>query len=124
MARYVATVESPHPAAEVFDYVADFTTNAGWDAGSRPHARVCERAIRPSAPPGDLSVSLRRLWEWPPEIMAARPAKLRTTLHSPNPSTVRVRERASLPRAIVIRSGPAHGRSTSLAPQPRSRLWP
>ncbi len=31
MARYAATVDSPRPPAEVFDYVADLSTNAEWD---------------------------------------------------------------------------------------------
>jgi carbon monoxide dehydrogenase subunit G len=33
MARYVGTVSSPRPAAEVFEHLADFTTIAGWDPG-------------------------------------------------------------------------------------------
>lgn len=33
MARYIGTVQSPRPAAEVFDHLADFTTIAGWDPG-------------------------------------------------------------------------------------------
>jgi hypothetical protein len=40
MARYLATVESPRPAAEVFDYVADFTTNAEWDPGTVSADRI------------------------------------------------------------------------------------
>lgn len=31
MARYVGTVQSPKPAAEVFEHLADFTTIAAWD---------------------------------------------------------------------------------------------
>lgn len=34
MARYAATVESPWQPAEVFDYIADFSTNAEWDPGT------------------------------------------------------------------------------------------
>jgi carbon monoxide dehydrogenase subunit G len=34
MPLYVATVESPRPPAQVFDYVADFSTNAEWDPGT------------------------------------------------------------------------------------------
>lgn len=34
MARYAATVESPRQPAEVFDYLADFSTNAEWDPGT------------------------------------------------------------------------------------------
>jgi carbon monoxide dehydrogenase subunit G len=45
MARYVATVESPHPAAEVFDYVADFSTNAEWDPGTISVERVGEGSL-------------------------------------------------------------------------------
>jgi hypothetical protein len=45
MARYVATVESPRPAAEVFDYVADFTTNAEWDPGTAGADRIGEGPI-------------------------------------------------------------------------------
>ncbi len=33
MARYVTTVHSPAPAAEVFAYLADFATIAQWDPG-------------------------------------------------------------------------------------------
>lgn len=33
MARYVGTVPSTRPAAEVFEDLADFTTIAGWDPG-------------------------------------------------------------------------------------------
>ena len=40
MARYVAIVESPRPAEEVFDYVADFSTNAQWDPGTVSAERV------------------------------------------------------------------------------------
>lgn len=45
MARYVATVESPRPPAEVFDYVADFSTNAEWDPGTISAERVGEGPI-------------------------------------------------------------------------------
>ena len=34
MARYTASVHSPRPQEEVFDYVADFSTNAEWDPGT------------------------------------------------------------------------------------------
>lgn len=34
MARYKATVDTPRPPAEVFDYLADFSTNAEWDPGT------------------------------------------------------------------------------------------
>jgi carbon monoxide dehydrogenase subunit G len=40
MARYVATVESPRPPAAVFDYIADFSTNAEWDPGTISADRV------------------------------------------------------------------------------------
>jgi carbon monoxide dehydrogenase subunit G len=40
MARYVATVESPRPPAAVFDYIADFSTNAEWDPGTITAERV------------------------------------------------------------------------------------
>jgi hypothetical protein len=33
MARYVGTVQSPKPAPEVFEHLADFTTIASWDPG-------------------------------------------------------------------------------------------
>lgn len=33
MARYAATVESPRPAPEVFDYLAEFSNAAEWDPG-------------------------------------------------------------------------------------------
>lgn len=33
MARYVGTVDSPRPAKEVFEHLADFTTIAQWDPG-------------------------------------------------------------------------------------------
>lgn len=33
MARYVGTVQSPKPQAEVFEHLSDFTTIAGWDPG-------------------------------------------------------------------------------------------
>lgn len=45
MARYVATVESPRTAAEVFDYIADFSTNAEWDPGTVSADRVGEGPI-------------------------------------------------------------------------------
>jgi carbon monoxide dehydrogenase subunit G len=45
MALYVATVESPRPPAEVFDYVADFSTNAEWDPGTISADRAGEGAI-------------------------------------------------------------------------------
>lgn len=34
MARYKATVETTRPPAEVFDYLADFSTAAEWDPGT------------------------------------------------------------------------------------------
>jgi carbon monoxide dehydrogenase subunit G len=45
MARYVATVESPRPPAEVFDYIADFSTNAEWDPGTVSSERIGEEPI-------------------------------------------------------------------------------
>ena len=49
MARYVATVESPRPPAEVFGYVADLTTNAEWDPGTISAERVGEAPVGPDA---------------------------------------------------------------------------
>jgi carbon monoxide dehydrogenase subunit G len=40
MARYVATVDSRRPPAEVFDYMADLSTNAEWDPGTISAERV------------------------------------------------------------------------------------
>ncbi|HEX3332064.1 MAG TPA: SRPBCC family protein [Gaiellales bacterium] len=45
MARYVATVKSPRPPAEVFDYIADFSTNAEWDPGTVSADRADEGPI-------------------------------------------------------------------------------
>jgi carbon monoxide dehydrogenase subunit G len=45
MARYVATVESPRPPAAVFDYIADFSTNAEWDPGTISAERVGDGPI-------------------------------------------------------------------------------
>jgi carbon monoxide dehydrogenase subunit G len=45
MARYVASVESPRPPSEVFDYVADFSTNAEWDPGTVSAERVDEGPV-------------------------------------------------------------------------------
>jgi carbon monoxide dehydrogenase subunit G len=45
MARYVASVESPLPPAEVFDYVSDFSTNAEWDPGTISAERAGEGPI-------------------------------------------------------------------------------
>jgi carbon monoxide dehydrogenase subunit G len=45
MALYVAAVESPRPPAEVFDYVADFSTNAEWDPGTISADRAGEGPI-------------------------------------------------------------------------------
>jgi carbon monoxide dehydrogenase subunit G len=49
MARYVATVDSPRPPAKVFDYVADFTTNAQWDPGTMSSERLDEGPVGPGA---------------------------------------------------------------------------
>jgi carbon monoxide dehydrogenase subunit G len=49
MARYVATVESPRPPKEVFDYIADFSTNAEWDPGTVSADRVDEGPVGPGA---------------------------------------------------------------------------
>ena len=39
MAHYAATVNSPGSAAEVFEYLADFSSTAEWDpASARPGA--------------------------------------------------------------------------------------
>jgi carbon monoxide dehydrogenase subunit G len=40
MARYTASVHSPRPQAEVFDYVADLSTNAEWDPGTISAERI------------------------------------------------------------------------------------
>lgn len=40
MARYVAAVESQRPPEQVFDYIADFSTNAEWDPGTVSADRV------------------------------------------------------------------------------------
>lgn len=40
MARYVAAVESQRPPEQVFDYIADFSTNAEWDPGTVRADRV------------------------------------------------------------------------------------
>jgi carbon monoxide dehydrogenase subunit G len=45
MARYVAAVESPRPPAAVFDYVADFSTNAEWDPGTISAERADEEPV-------------------------------------------------------------------------------
>ena len=45
MARYVATVESPRPPAEVFEYVADLATNAEWDPSTVSAERIGEGPV-------------------------------------------------------------------------------
>ena len=40
MARYVATVESPRPQADVFAYLSDFSTTQEWDPGVAEAARL------------------------------------------------------------------------------------
>ncbi len=40
MARYVGQVESQLPPERVFDYIADFSTNAEWDPGTESAERV------------------------------------------------------------------------------------
>ena len=45
MARYAATLESPQPPAAVFDYIADFTTNAEWDPGTISAERLGDGPI-------------------------------------------------------------------------------
>jgi carbon monoxide dehydrogenase subunit G len=45
MARYIATVESTRPPADVFDYIADFSTNAQWDPGTVSADRIGEVPI-------------------------------------------------------------------------------
>lgn len=45
MARYIATVTSRQPPAEVFDYVADLSTNAEWDPGTISAERLGEGPV-------------------------------------------------------------------------------
>jgi carbon monoxide dehydrogenase subunit G len=45
MARYKATVETPRPPAEVFDYLADFSTAAEWDPGTVSSERLDEGPV-------------------------------------------------------------------------------
>jgi carbon monoxide dehydrogenase subunit G len=45
MAQYLAHVDSPRPPAEVFDYVADLSTNAEWDPGTISAERISEQPV-------------------------------------------------------------------------------
>ena len=49
MARYIAAVESPRPPEDVFDYVADLSTNAEWDPGTISSEHVGRTPIGPGA---------------------------------------------------------------------------
>jgi carbon monoxide dehydrogenase subunit G len=42
MTHYVASVDSQRPPEDVFDYIADFCTNAEWDPGTDSADRVGE----------------------------------------------------------------------------------
>ena len=45
MARYVATVESPRPQADVFAYLSDFSTTQEWDPGVAEARRLDDGPI-------------------------------------------------------------------------------
>jgi carbon monoxide dehydrogenase subunit G len=45
MATYIATVESARSPEQVFDYIADFSTNAQWDPGTASADRAGEGPI-------------------------------------------------------------------------------
>lgn len=45
MARYTATLETPQPIAETFDYLSDFSTNAEWDPNTTHAERVDDGAV-------------------------------------------------------------------------------
>ena len=45
MARYVTTIESPRPQADVFAYLSDFSTTQEWDPGVAEAARLDEGPI-------------------------------------------------------------------------------
>lgn len=45
MARYVTTIESPRPTADVFAYLSDFSTTQEWDPGVAEAERLDEGPI-------------------------------------------------------------------------------
>ena len=45
MARYVTTIESPRPQADVFGYLSDFSTTQEWDPGVAEAERLDEGPI-------------------------------------------------------------------------------
>jgi hypothetical protein len=47
MARYQATITSPHPAADTFGYLATFTNAADWDPGVISASQLDPGPVRP-----------------------------------------------------------------------------
>lgn len=45
MARYTATVDTPRPPDEVFEYLSDFSTTAEWDPGVVEAQRIGDEPI-------------------------------------------------------------------------------
>lgn len=49
MARYVATIDSPRPPAEVWDYLADFAHAPEWDPATVEASRLDDGPLRPGS---------------------------------------------------------------------------
>jgi hypothetical protein len=46
MARYKASVDTPHPPGEVFAYLSDFSTTEEWDPGVLEAERLRDAGMR------------------------------------------------------------------------------